>query len=204
MMYSKTMKRSLLALASLTLIITCIGYIFYTQELQYWLPTPVPEDYKEVPIGEFVSLENFNEGKKKFIHFYNPNCPCSKFNFTTYKELLKNYSGEFECYAVVQETLEGISQRDLDYLKKLNVTLIADEDKTIAKAMGVYATPQIVLLDEANSIYYRGNYNQSRYCTNAVTSYAQIAIDSLLVKSQFYFPATAFTAYGCPLERHAD
>ncbi len=197
------MRRLLVAL-SLAVAAGGIGYIFYTQELQYWLPTPVPANYEEVPIGQLVSLNDFDEGRKKFIHFFNPNCPCSKFNFATYQELLKNYSKDFDCYAVVQNTLEGISAADLDYLRKLNVTLIADDNKRIATALGVYATPQIVLLDEDNNLYYRGNYNQARYCTNTATSFAQIAMDSLLVKSQFYFPATAFTAYGCTLEKHTD
>jgi len=196
--------RQIVVFVSLSAIACGIGYIFYTQELQYWLPTPVPANYREVPVGQLVELSDFSKGRKKFIHFYNPNCPCSKFNFATYKELVKNYSSDFECFAVVQNTLEGISSADLDYLKRLNVTLIADDNKRLATALGVYATPQIVLLDENNAIYYRGNYNQARYCTNAATSFAQIAMDSLLVKSQFYFPATAFTAYGCTLEKHTD
>ncbi len=193
-----------LVILVLTGITLAIGYLFYTQELQYWKPTPIPDGYVEVPIGITLEVDEFQSGRKKFIHFYNPDCPCSKFNFQSYKSLLNNYSEDFDCYAVIQESLDGIKSSNLDFLKKLNVTLIADKKKQIATACGVYATPQIVLLDENNKLYYRGNYNQSRYCTSKVTSFAQIAIDSLLVKSQFHFPQSAFTAYGCPLETHID
>lgn len=185
----------------LAMIGIAIVALFYSQEIQYWMPTPVPADHVDVPIGQTVTLAGFPSERKKFIHFYNPNCPCSKFNLASYKELLRNYSSSFDCYAVVQETLDGVPEKDKAYLEKLNVKLIADADKTIARAMGVYATPQIVLLDENNTIYYRGNYNLARYCTNASTNFAQIAMDSLLVKSQYYFPQSAFSAYGCSLER---
>ena len=38
-------------------------------------------------------------------------------------------------------------------------------DSSLAKACGVYSTPQAVLIDNNQNLYYRGNYNRSRYCT---------------------------------------
>lgn len=197
--------RRIIAHGSLVVISISIGVLFYQQEVKYWLPTEIPTDYVDVPLGTKVelSLVNVSGDRKKFFHFYNPNCPCSKFNFKSYKELLKNYSKDFDCYAVVQNSLGGVSEDTKQYLKSLGVKLIRD-DKSIANLLGVYATPQIVLLDQDDKIYYRGNYNQARYCTNKATNYAQIAIDSMLIKSQYHFPKNAFTAYGCTLERHTD
>lgn len=185
-------------------ILYAIGYLFYTQEVKYWVPTPVPENYQSVSLGSEVNLEEFQSSGKKFIHFYNPNCPCSKFNTKSYKALLKEYHKKFECYVVIQRTLDGLDDDDRSFLKELDVEVLVDLDKKIAKAYGVYATPQIVLVDEEDKIYYRGNYNQARYCTNLKTNFAKMAIDSMLTGSQYLFPAVAFTAYGCDLNRNTD
>ncbi len=185
-------------------ILSSISYLFYQQEIKYWVPTPVPEDHVHIEIGTEVRFAGFVPEKKKFIHFYNPNCPCSKFNFASYKQLINDYQQHFELYAVVQETAEGIRSSELDYLKKLGVKLIVDQDKEIAKKFGVYSTPQVVLMDEEDKIYYRGNYNQTRYCTNKQSSFAKMAIDSLINGKTYLFPNTAFTAYGCSLERKTD
>ena len=194
--------KKFIAYGTLTIIMATISYLFYHQEIQYWLPTPVPGDYQAVPFGTEVNLKFLQKGRKKFIHFYNPNCPCSRFNLQSYKSLLRNYHQDFDCYAIVQNTVEGVSGSNVDFLKELDVQLIADQDKKIAKQCGVYATPQIVLLDENNQVYFRGNYNKSRYCTQPATNYAKIAIDSMLSESYFVFPTSALKAYGCDLEKH--
>ena len=189
-----------------TLVVTFGGVLalFYIQEVRYWLPTPVPDNYKVVQTGAIVDIPTIQTGRKKFIHFYNPNCPCSKFNFSTYKSLIRDYHRDFDCYAVIQNTTKGMAETDLSYLKKLGVKVIADQNKAIAVACGVYSTPQVVLLDEQNHLYYRGNYNKTRYCTNPATNYAQTAIDSLLRETYYLFPVSATVSYGCDLERSTD
>ncbi len=195
------MPRTAIAILLLATIAGLIGFLFYQNEVQYWIPTPVPEDYITVSMGATVESEIYHPGEKKFIHFFNPLCPCSKFNLTTYKQLIKKYGEEFKCFAVVQETTEGIKQADVEYLEALNVTIVADQDQKLAKKLGVYATPQIVLLDAENRLYYRGNYNLARYCTNPNSDYSSMAIQSFLKDMPLDLPATAFTAYGCSLER---
>jgi hypothetical protein len=186
---------------ALTSIFSGIVYIFYQNEIQYWLPTPVPEDYVEVQAGTKVSLSFTETSSRKFLHFFNPNCPCSKFNMQTYRDLIRAYGQDLDCYVVVQDTSKGIKNADLDYLKELGVKIIVDKDKSIAKSVGVYSTPQIVLLDEENRLFYRGNYNLSRYCTNPQTDFARTALTAFLKDSTLNLPGTAFAAYGCVLER---
>ena len=201
--FTTTMRKSL-AIFSLAVILGCITFLFYFQEVQYWLPTPIPKGFQTIAIGSEVELLDPHSGKKKFIHFYNPNCPCSKFNQENYRALLRDYNQKFDCYVVIQKTLDGLNDEEQTFLSGLGASLIVDTNKEIAKAFGVYATPQIVLTDESNKIYYRGNYNQSRYCTQPATNYAKIAIDSLLSHSQYLFPPPAFTAYGCDLNKPTD
>ena len=80
----------------------------------------------------------------------------------------------------------------------LNIPILFDQ--SIAAACGVYSTPQAVLLDTDHKLYYRGNYNKSRYCTDKKSNYAQMAIDSLLMKQHNpIFSQTALKSYGCSL-----
>jgi hypothetical protein len=73
-------------------------------------------------------------------------------------------------------------------------------DTSLATKCGVYSTPQAVILDAQGLLYYRGNYNKTRYCTDPNTSYANIALDSLLNDHQYpHFNQFALKAYGCTL-----
>ncbi|MEM9341038.1 MAG: AhpC/TSA family protein [Bacteroidota bacterium] len=193
--------RKLVTYTSLVVIFSLIAAFFYIQEIQYWTPTPLPKGFKPIAIGTKVDLNLFRSSEKKLIHFYNPNCPCSKFNTPSYKALLKQYRHDFDCYVVIQKAIKGLDNKEADFLKELNVKIVVDLDKRLANAYGVYSTPQIVLVDEMDQIYYRGNYNQARYCTNPQTNFAKIAIDSMLRGSEYLFPSSAFTAYGCSLNR---
>ncbi|MEP6930797.1 MAG: AhpC/TSA family protein, partial [Flavobacterium sp.] len=59
-----------------------------------------------------------------------------------------------------------------------------------------------VIIDPSQNLYYRGNYNKTRYCTNADSNYAQMAIDSLLKQTLSpSFDALALRAYGCSLPK---
>lgn len=182
-------------------VLLTIGYLFYSQELKYWMLTPIPKGFKSIDIGSEVDVDLIRSSDRKFIHFYNPNCPCSKFNTRSYKSLLRQYGNDFACYVVIQKSIKGLTGDEIEFLKKLNVEIVVDTDRHLANAYGVYSTPQIVLVDAMNHIYYRGNYNQARYCSSLATNYAKIAIDSMLRGTEYLFPKNAFSAYGCSLDR---
>jgi hypothetical protein len=75
-----------------------------------------------------------------------------------------------------------------------------DVDGSLAKKVGVYATPQAVILDANRRIVYRGNYNSSRYCSNKKTAFAQMALANVLGESAYPFNETsACTPYGCTI-----
>jgi hypothetical protein len=51
-------------------------------------------------------------------------------------------------------------------------------------------------------LYYRGNYNKSRYCTDKKTEYARMALDALLNNNaNIGFDQLAIKAYGCQLPK---
>ena len=61
-----------------------------------------------------------------------------------------------DTYLVVQNTSEGLSRSFKKELEDLKVKVIVDDQKTIAKSCGVYATPQIALIDINKKLYYKG------------------------------------------------
>jgi hypothetical protein len=113
-------------------------------------------------------------------------------------DLIKKYGDRINFKIVVLNkhktfTIEEIQQ-------KFGARIPVYFDEGIAEKCGVISTPQAVLLDPSHNLYYRGNYNKTRYCTNAASNYAQMAIDSLLKQNNSpSFNALALRAYGCSL-----
>jgi thiol-disulfide isomerase/thioredoxin len=190
-----------LILIWLAIIFSGIFYIFWQNELKYNLPTPVPTKYHGVSTGTYINTQGklaASPGKPVFIHFFNPDCPCSRFNMPHFKSLVKQYGNKISFAVVVLAEDKDYTPRDIQDRFDLEIPVLFDS--SLAADCGVYATPQAVLLDAQHNLYYRGNYNKSRYCTNKESNYAQMAIDTLLNHNSMpVFNAYALTAYGCVL-----
>jgi len=114
--------------------------------------------------------------------------------------LIKKYEDKIDFKIVVLNKEKNFTVAEIRDKFGADVPVFFDE--AIAKKCGVYSTPQAVLIDGSQKLYYRGNYNKTRYCTDASSNYAQMAIDSLL--SQNYIPsfdALALKSYGCSLPK---
>jgi len=189
-----------LAVAALLLILSGIAAIFWQQELQYTRPTPIPQNYVPVRTGAGIALGEkglSRDGRPVLLHFFNPDCPCSRFNLKHFKTLVKSYGKQLTFIAVVPEPFRAQTEQIRQQLD-LGIPVIADQEKELARRCGVYATPQAVLVGRDGKLYYRGNYNKSRYCTTKNSNYAQMAVDSLLADAPA-FGAVATDAYGCEL-----
>ncbi|MCP4520756.1 MAG: redoxin family protein [Cytophagales bacterium] len=200
------MKRIIIWLFSISLIFGGIAYLFWTQELQYLLPTPKPDNYKEIPVGtelHFSFEEKLENKKHTLIHFFNPNCPCSRFNLEHYQNLYRKYNKEIDFVFIFhsQTPLSASEQETIvKNVEHKSIIVLYDESKEIAKHCGVYSTPQMVLVDKNQKLFYRGNYNKSRYCTDPNSNYGEQAILSLLGGDTYVsFPDFATKAYGCQL-----
>lgn len=193
--------KKLLVILWLAALLAGIAYLFWYNELKYNLPTPVPPAYKEVKLGASVTIpEKLLKQKDKpvFIHFFNPDCPCSRFNLPHFRSLVRKYSDQITFAVVVINKNKKFEKADI--IDKVGVDLPVEFDEGIAGVCGVYSTPQAVLIDRNHKLFYRGNYNKSRYCTEKASNYAQMAIDSLLQDSHYpTFGLTASVAYGCEL-----
>jgi len=192
--------RKWIAVAWLTLLAGIILAFFWHNQLKYSLPTPIPADYKSVQNGKKIMLGQklqFNNDKPVFLHFFNPDCPCSRFNIDQFKSLVKTYRSQVN-FAVVLMTDKPYTSSDIQ--NKFGITVPIVADSTIAMSCGVYSTPQAVVLTAEKKLYYRGNYNKSRYCTDKKTSYANIALMNILHKNTtLRLDQYALKAYGCTL-----
>jgi thiol-disulfide isomerase/thioredoxin len=192
--------KKFLVIIWLVLIFSAVGALFWYNELVYHLPTPIPSNYKPVNNGTVINLSsslNTDRGKPLFLHFFNPDCPCSRFNMAQFKALVKQYGGQVKFVVVVMNNKAYTAKAIQD---KFDLDIPVLFDASLAAACGVYSTPQAVLLDPQRTLYYRGNYNQSRYCTDEKTSYAKIALVGLLHDhAKLVFSQLALKAYGCSL-----
>jgi len=181
-------------------LLSCIGALFWYNELVYHLPTPIPKNYRPINSGTVVKLTgalNEYHNKPVFLHFFNPDCPCSRFNIANFKSLVKQYGRKIDFIVVVVNNKYYTAKQVQD---KFDLTIPVSFDPTLATACGVYSTPQAVLLDAQHKLYYRGNYNRARYCTDEKTSYAKMAINGLLYNNtSVNFGPPALLAYGCSL-----
>jgi len=184
------------------LIMLSFGVIalFWYNEYQYSLPTPVPQNYKPIHMGASVKLDsqfNFNNDKPVFIHFFNPDCPCSKFNIKHFKSLVNQYGSKVN-FVMVLMTDKGYTAKDIQ--QRFGISVPVYQRENIAKACGVYSTPQAVIINAKHQLFYRGNYNRSRYCDDHKSEYARIALQNMLSKQALKgLDAFAWTAYGCQL-----
>lgn len=179
---------------ALFIVISCflsICVLLWKEYFKYSLPTSIPVNYKTVKTGQKTSLF---EGYPNpiLLHFFNPNCPCSKFNSTYIQSLHRKYKDRITFLAVVEQA------HIKDYKNTFDFKLISD-DGSIADSLGVYATPQAVILKDGKIIY-QGNYNKARFCTDKDTYFPEIILDSLLNNKPLpNMPSTASKAYGCNL-----
>jgi hypothetical protein len=191
--------RKTIAIICILLTFSGMAALFWRNEWIYSLPTPVPAGYKPVDTGAVIDIGGkVKSGKRPvFLHFFNPDCPCSRFNITHFKSLVKQYGGEVD-FGIVVMTNKNYTVQEIQ--DKFDLPIPVSFDTTIAVACGVYSTPQAVILTASHKLCYRGNYNRSRYCTDKNSNYAQIALEALLKKnSRVIFDRFALTAYGCRL-----
>jgi len=195
------MRRKILVGLWISLLFCAISFLFWQNEIKYTLPTPIPQNFHQIAIGNKVDLKCcITDNRPVFIHFFNPDCPCSRFNIPHVSGLIKKYGDRINFKIVVLNIKKKFTIEEIQ--QKFDAKIPVYFDKEIAENCGVFSTPQAVIVDPSHNLYYRGNYNKTRYCTNADSNYAQMAIESLLQQIKApSFDALALRAYGCSLPK---
>ncbi|HTF21562.1 MAG TPA: hypothetical protein VK658_25965 [Chryseolinea sp.] len=194
--------KQIIAVTWLGLLLVGIAAMFWYNEIIYSLPTPVPVDYVRVNPGDTIRLAKSTSmapGKPMLLHFFNPGCPCSRFNIPHFKSLVAKYGDDVN-FVIIPLTPTGQVYTIAEIQEKFDLNIPVWLDTTLAARCGVYSTPQAVIINSDNTLYYRGNYNRSRYCTDKKSYYAEIALNALLNRTAN--PVTnplALEAYGCQI-----
>jgi len=124
-------------------ILTAIGLIFWKQEWQFSKPTAVPDNYKKVQKGDTLSNEllsslGLEADEQVFIHFYNFDCPCSRFNIKEFQNLVIQYSSEVKFLAVLETVDKGNDEIQAFRDKyDLGINIHLDKKGSIAEQLGV-------------------------------------------------------------------
>jgi len=171
----------------------------------------MPSGYQDVRPGTKIELPpeqmalirltgSAQQGRKPlFLHFFNPDCPCSRFNMPHFRELVKRYDQQVD-FAIVLMTDKKYTAGQIQDRFDLPYPIAVLTDSALAVACGVYSTPQAVIVDTSGQLFYRGNYNRNRYCTDDKSSYARLALENLLHHDLHpIFDPMALKAYGCKL-----
>ena len=195
------MKIKIFALGAILLLFSIVIYSYWYFEYKFILPTPTPRDYVAVAVNQQVNVEDFlseTAEKPRFFHFFNPYCPCSRFNLEHFADLIQAFNTEVDFYAVIgsKELFEKTKSQLAKY--QIDIPIIIDRKELLAKKCGVYSTPQAVLIDTEDKLYYRGNYNVARFCTNPETDFAQKALQAITEDlPPPIFGELATQSYGC-------
>jgi hypothetical protein len=192
------MIRTALVGVFLASVFGAIAYIFWKEEVQYTLPTPIPANYQAIAVGETIPTSELGlPNKALYLHFYNPDCPCSRFNAQHIRQIIRSHGDSISSFVIVP------SANDIPAAKKEfgeAMDFRVDVNGALSKACGVYSTPQAVVIDEKGKLFFRGNYNRARYCTAQATNYAELALVSLINgSSPPVFDLFATQSYGCSL-----
>jgi hypothetical protein len=185
-----------------------VGYTLWEQDWKWGLPTERPANLRQPPVGGHLDLPqtvaaHWSPAHERplYLHFFNPDCPCSRFNQDHVRDLIRAHRGQVTIIAVIEPEGGTVSPRAVANAERdLGVPVLLDADGSLAQLVGVYSSPQAVLVTTGGALYYRGNYNLARYCTDERTEFARIAIEHLLAGvPQYDAPVQARVAYGCPL-----
>ncbi|WP_202921826.1 TlpA family protein disulfide reductase [Anatilimnocola aggregata] len=187
-----------------------VGATFWYQDAQYSLPTPRPLELVQPALGEVVELPELNhlrvddiDPRPTLLHFFNPSCPCSRFNLTHVRELIHEFGPRVKVVAVLQTKQDTTALSEFKQLK-LPCPALVDRQGNLAQRLGVYSTPQAVVLDAQGTLFYRGNYNLSRYCIAPDSQFVVRALKACLADEPLpRFEPIAMVAQGCPLPNAA-
>jgi hypothetical protein len=193
--------------ASIALFGTAVSAFWY-QDWRYSLPTPRPENLVQPGFGEALDAENVLDrrfaGRPLVIHVVNPDCPCSVFNREHMQTLVRRFGDRVTFVALVQGSEDSAALVRSFESWDLPMVVVADPGGRKAAQFGAYSTPQAVIVTPDSHLYFRGNYNLTRYHADPRSEFARIAIESLLDgKPLPAMPSDATVAYGCPLPHRA-
>src|SRR5215469_13016764 len=137
--------RKWLVISWLIILSSVVALLFWRNEWKYSLPTPIPVNYHNIALGAPIGLPPAvqTSAKPLFLHFFNPDCPCSRFNMPQFKALVDQYGDRVD-FAIVVMSPKSFTASAIRNKFNLAHPLPVLQDSSVAAACGVYSTPQAV------------------------------------------------------------
>lgn len=167
------MKRTLLKkiLIGLTLILW-IGSMLTGL---WWYKTRFIRPFSETTAlfsGQQLRLPNTmaGAGKIRFVHFWDPACPCNVGNQQHLVEMLERYDGKVEFYHVQKPGSKGQLPKALNSMRHLS---------GLPGAETLPASPAVAIWNNSGELAYFGPYSEGAVC-NSSNSFIEPVLDALL------------------------
>ncbi len=202
--------RIALTLASTLVLSLAIGAALWWADWRFSRPTPRPATLVQsdrVADGVLAELRAAAGASLPWrplvVHTFNATCPCSRFNREHVLELVREFGDRTEQLELVElEADRAIEPVHVD--DDVELRALSENDGRIARALGVYSTPQAIVIEPDGHVYYRGNYNLARFCARADSAYARQALAALVSGAPCPpMPESARRSYGCELPNAA-
>jgi hypothetical protein len=190
--------------------VAAIATAFWFEDLRYAAPTPPPPGHRDVPIGAEVGLvprvaallpsraASTGAPRPAVLHFYNPDCTCSRFNLEHLRGLVARFASQVD-FVLVVESDDAASAAEVAERVEPDLPWIHDRDGAVADHYGVHATPLAAIVAPDGRLWFRGNYASARFCTDPAKEYARVALEALLAGAASLDADVPSQTYGCPL-----
>lgn len=192
-------------------VLTAGAFWFY--EFRFLMPIAPPADAATGPaIGEpapdlklrtidGASLDLRAPGTRAvYLHFWNPDCPCSRFNEAKVRRLSAEYLPKGVRFVVLVEAPQGAKERAMSQaVRSLGLPMLWDDERQVAKAMGLFTSPAGCLIDEQGILQFRDTYASTAYCSSESSDSLEEALE-LMVAGKV-IPHRPKPAYGCVLPK---
>lgn len=135
-------------------------------------------------------LENLIEaevkqGKKSdsisVIHFWNPDCPCSKFNEVHVKKIISDYSDKNVAFSVVVSGKSAEQRKERSLLAKqvFNLAAVKDIRSDWPMEKGPPSSPAVAIMNKQGKLVYFGPYSLGARCSPEKGKFVEKVLDRL-------------------------
>lgn len=109
-------------------------------------------------------------GAVRFVHFWDPACPCNVGNQQHLAEMLERYAGEVEFYYLQKPGSKGQLPKALGSMRHLS---------SLPGSQALPASPAVAIWDRSGHLAYFGPYSEGAVC-NSSNSFIEPVLDALL------------------------
>ncbi len=167
-MKASTLKKTLIGLALLLWLGAMLTGL-------WWYKTRFIRPFSETTAifsGQQLRLPNSiaGSGAIRFVHFWDPACPCNVGNQQHLAEMLERYADDVEFYHLQKPGSSGQLPKVLSAMRHLSGLPGAEQ---------LPASPAVAIWDRAGQLAYFGPYSEGAVC-NSSNSFIEPVLDALI------------------------